>query len=790
MKKLFSYILLLAMVLSLFAGCNQNEAAPDLTGLEKAKTYLFNLYKDSGVTTTANFDVVGVVNVQGYGKYTVTWSADSDAITFTPNDKMVTVNIPGSPAEEIVYKLTGTISDGNGNSVSVSFDHRVPAGGNLTDGTYVILAGNLTMSSLPQDMGYGYPTANEVTVEGNKVSNHFKADVLTIKKVGDSYTIQDAYGRYFYLKGTYNSFNVSSEIPTDGGHLFTIGKDGDGYTIVNDAMSKTLAYSTSYTSWGCYPELGEDHKSVLTILPATAPATDPTTPSDPTDPSTPSTPSTPSSGMITSPAAGVPYKLSMNNGKNLYFMGVISNEATPWYMKSSESEADAIDVYLEAVTGGYRLYFTINGTKTYLVMYKDGTHYSLKLTTEPSTVYTWNTEHNTLVAMNEDKECFIGTSGTYNTFSCNTMDKVGTSYVAHLFGEGGTTTPEPTTPPTTPPTQAPTQAPTTTPTQPSNPGTSTGNSVTVVSANLGYANQTDVVNVDFNGIAVMTFDVGSNSYGNTPKFYTGGSAIRAYTGNIITFTPAPGITITSITINVADEYQGKTYVVDSEVALTNATLASCQGNTSVINPTNGAANVVLTNNRSNNGQIRMVSIEIKYTGSATGKPVPPTPSEPSTPSTPTTPPASEPSTPSGSMVTSPVAGTAYKMVINQQNKGQTLYFIGESMPNQPWYMKSSENIADAMDVYLEAVTGGYRLYFTVNGTKTYLVMYKDGTHYSLKLTTEPSTVYTWNAEYNTLVAMNVDAECYIGTYSTYTTFSCSQLTKINGSFPAYFIPAN
>ena len=70
-------------------------------------------------------------------------------------------------------------------------------------------------------------------------------------------------------------------------------------------------------------------------------------------------------------------------------------------------------------------------------MYKDGTHYSLKLTTEASTVYTWNTEHNTLVAMNEDKECFIGTSGTYNTFSCNTIDKVGTSYVAHLFGAGG-----------------------------------------------------------------------------------------------------------------------------------------------------------------------------------------------------------------------------------------------------------------------------------------------------------------------------------------------------------------
>ena len=34
-------------------------------------------------------------------------------------------------------------------------------------------------------------------------------------------------------------------------------------------------------------------------------------------------------------------------------------------------------------------------------------------------------------------------------------------------------------------------------------------------------------------------------------------------------------------------------------------------------------------------------------------------------------------------------------------------------------MKSSENVADAVDMYLEAASGGYRLYFTINGTKTY-----------------------------------------------------------------------
>ena len=775
MKKLFSYILLLAMVLSLFAGCTPAEEPADLTGLEKAKTYLFNLYKDSGLTTTANFEVVGVVVVQGYGTYNVEWTADNSAITATPNGKMVTINIPASPAEEINYKLTAKISDDKGNSVSVSFDHRVPAGGNLADGTYVILAGNLTMSSLEQSANYGYPKFNEVTVTDGKVSNHFKADVLTITKVGDSYTIQDAYGRYFYLKGTYNSFNVSAEIPADGGHLFTIGKEGDGYTIVNDLMSKTLAYDTGYKSWGCYAELGESHNAVLTIIPATAPDTDPSNPGNNDNTGT-------TSGMITSPATGVPYKLSMNNGKNLYFMGVISQEKTPWYMKSSESEADAIDVYLEAVTGGYRLYFTINGAKTYLVMYKDGTHYSLKLTTEPSTVYTWNTEYNTLVAMNEDKECFIGTSDTYNTFSCNTMDKVGTSYVAHLFGEGGTTTPS--TPPATEPSTPSTPS---NPTTPSNPGTSTGTSVTVVSANLGYANDTEVVNVNFNGIAVMTFDVGSNSYGNTPKYYTSGTAIRAYTGNVITITPAPGITITSITFVVAEEYQGKTYVIDSEVTLTNATLTSCQGTTSVVTPANGANAVVMTNNRSSNGQIRIVSAEIKYTGTATGAPVPPTTSEPSTP------PATEPSTPStpstpGNAVTAPAAGTAYKLALDQGNVGATLYFTGNTT-NQAYYMQSTENVAEAAVVYLEEVSGGYRLYFTKDGVKTYLDMYKSGNYLNLRLTTTPEAVYTWNSEYNTLVAVVDGTECYIGTYDTYKTFSCSKLSKISGSFPSYLIPA-
>ena len=50
MKKIISYILLLAMAVSMFAGCAPKvEADP---GLESAKEYLYTMYKDTNGTTT------------------------------------------------------------------------------------------------------------------------------------------------------------------------------------------------------------------------------------------------------------------------------------------------------------------------------------------------------------------------------------------------------------------------------------------------------------------------------------------------------------------------------------------------------------------------------------------------------------------------------------------------------------------------------------------------------------------------------------------------------------------
>ena len=271
MKKILSLVLILAMSVCLFAGCGETPAAN--TGLEDAKTYLYAMYKDNSEVTAVDYTVVGVVMIDGVA-YNVTWTADNENIKITAADKFYNVDVPDT-LEEITYTLTATISDAEGNSLSQSFTYKVPAAAGLptsiADGTYVILFGNLTMSSLAEDKGYGYPTATEVTVADGTVSGHTAADVLTITNVAGGVTIQDAYGRYFYLKGTYNSFNVGTEAPAEG-HVWEILKNGNDYIIVNAMNKKTLAYSTSYGSWGAYPELTDDHNTLLNIVAATAPA--------------------------------------------------------------------------------------------------------------------------------------------------------------------------------------------------------------------------------------------------------------------------------------------------------------------------------------------------------------------------------------------------------------------------------------------------------------------------------------------------------------------------------------
>ena len=602
MKKFIAIVLMFALCLSLFA-CKKDEGPSE--GLKKAQEFVRSSYIGDSTVTSVDIKLMGVARVDNV-EYQVEWSANSDKITFTRGeDKFVTLHVPNDNLEDLSYVLTATISDGD-NSLTVDFERKVPARAGipttLADGTYVILNGNLTMSSLDSGKNYGYCNANEVTVANGAVSGHAKADVLTIKNVDGGFTIQDAYGRYIYLKGTFNSFNVDAEAPEDG-HVWQLLASKDGKTfIINKMNGKTLCYDTGYSSWGAYDEVTEKRISEIAVISAVAPETDPEKPSDSETPGDtaaepefvaapetgkaykyalyqatlgkylyftgamdgnffamsesaadavdvyleateggyyfyflngetktylslegyekdgkqrasvkltaeattvfsysedaktyvsvvgsdtfylgtyndfktisasstyyitgdkaanlgvsqfaadfctvvvaekPADPQKPVDGAVEAPVAGTAYKLALihgGKGDAKYYFNGGTRANQPWYMTSTLVEEEAIDVYDEEVEGGLRLYFFIEGTKTYMDMYQDGTHYSLKQTTEPSTIYTWDAELKTLVTTVVDEVCFIGTYNTYETFSCNKMSKVDTAYVAHLYLAGG-----------------------------------------------------------------------------------------------------------------------------------------------------------------------------------------------------------------------------------------------------------------------------------------------------------------------------------------------------------------
>lgn len=126
----------------------------------------------------------------------------------------------------------------------------------ISDGSYIIAAkasdaAYVVFKQLEESYNYGYAKTADATLTDG-ILDAEDANALTFKSVTGGYTIQDSYGRYYYMSGSYNSFNVSKDLPTSG-HIWTVTfNDDKTVNITNVAMSKTIQYSSSYTSYGAY----------------------------------------------------------------------------------------------------------------------------------------------------------------------------------------------------------------------------------------------------------------------------------------------------------------------------------------------------------------------------------------------------------------------------------------------------------------------------------------------------------------------------------------------------------
>lgn len=129
------------------------------------------------------------------------------------------------------------------------------------------------------------------------------------------------------------------------------------------------------------------------------------------------------------------------------------------------------------------------------------------------------------------------------------------------------------------------------------------------------------------------------------------------------------------------------------------------------------------------------------------------------------------------VVTTPAAGT-YKLFLQQEKLGKTLYFTGVM---DGYYYETSEDIADAVDVVVAngSASGTYTFAF-VDGTGAtkYLYIAENDGHINVLFGDTPFD-WTWEAERNVLIATVGTEQYYLGTYSTFNTISASELSRIS-----------
>lgn len=129
MKKIkFLSLMLVALMLFLVVGCGESEPS----NLKNAKDYVHGMYKNDSETTTGDLELVSKTVSNGE-EFEVVWTVevtkgDESAVTVSKNSKGRTViGINKYTETEVEYTLTFTVKDSKGNTLSQSYEKKIPA---------------------------------------------------------------------------------------------------------------------------------------------------------------------------------------------------------------------------------------------------------------------------------------------------------------------------------------------------------------------------------------------------------------------------------------------------------------------------------------------------------------------------------------------------------------------------------------------------------------------------------------------------------------------------------------
>ncbi len=128
------------------------------------------------------------------------------------------------------------------------------------------------------------------------------------------------------------------------------------------------------------------------------------------------------------------------------------------------------------------------------------------------------------------------------------------------------------------------------------------------------------------------------------------------------------------------------------------------------------------------------------------------------------------------VISEPVEGEAYKLFIEQNSVGKTIYAINEISGGR--YIKSITDAKAAPDFFVEKVEGGYKFYIVVDGAKLYVTISLNDAGKECLSYTDNGTVWYFKEDVKAWMTQFNGGEYYMGTYSTYDTISVSASSYI------------
>lgn len=241
--KLRYFLTSIVACLALAIGCTK-EALPGLSEIQVTPSY-FTFGVDGGakeltVTAVADWTVSDVPE----------WLTVSPASGSATDAEGVKVTVTAAPttSETVVAATIKFNCAGKSQLVTVGQEAYVPDYPKFKAGEYWIMFGEEVAVPVTSTYGYLY-TAKANKSDDGKLSS--TADnIFTFTEVEGGFSIQDAAGKFYAMKGTYTSFNLYDTAQES--YVFTVQQTGDDKFVITNANGKVMQYDPAYSSAGAY----------------------------------------------------------------------------------------------------------------------------------------------------------------------------------------------------------------------------------------------------------------------------------------------------------------------------------------------------------------------------------------------------------------------------------------------------------------------------------------------------------------------------------------------------------